>query len=81
MQLRVLSEGQLQGQPSSAASKESILQKRKGYIKLFRRSPFWQEEAISNKDDGSEGCTLWNIPSLAFRKGGNDVERIQDSNR
>ena len=44
-------------------------------------SPFWQEDAISNKDDGSEGCTLWNIPSLAFRKEGNSVERIQDSNR
>ena len=43
---------------SSAASGEIVLLERKGYIKLFRRSPLWQEEAISNKDDGSEGCTL-----------------------
>ena len=77
----MLSEGQLQGQPSSAVSEESVLQKRKGYIKLFRRSPFWQEEGISNKDDGSEGWTLWNIPSSAFRNGGNGVERLQDSIR
>ena len=57
---------------------KSVLQKRKCYIKLFRRSPFWQE-AICNSDDGSEGCTLRNIPSSAFRKGGYSVERIQDS--
>ena len=77
----MLLESQLQGQSSSAAGEESVLQKRKGYIKLFRRSPFWQEEAISNKDDGSEGWSLWNITSSAFRKGGNGVESIQDNNR
>ena len=77
----MLLESQLQGQSSSAAGEESVLQKRKGYIKLFRRSPFWQEEAIYNKDYGSEGWSLWNITSSAFRKGGNSVESIQDNNR
>ena len=68
---RVLSEGLLQGQPSSATSEESVLQGyKKGYIKLFQKSPFWQEDNF-NKNDGSEGYTLWNLPSLAFRRGGN----------
>ena len=58
-----------------------VYSRKEGLHQLFRRSLFWQEEAISNKDDGSEGCSLWNIPSSAFRKGGKGVERIQDGNR